>query len=59
VLLAGGTIMFFLGARDPVQAETVMLRIPFVSAAMFQKTQQSFHSDGAWALTKGREMASL
>ncbi|HEY1938329.1 MAG TPA: hypothetical protein VGJ33_10380 [Candidatus Angelobacter sp.] len=51
--------MFFLGARDPVQAETVMLRIPFVSAAMFQKTQQSFHSDGAWALTKGREMASL
>jgi membrane protein YqaA with SNARE-associated domain len=51
--LAGGTIMFYLGARDPVQAQTVVLRVPFVSPVMFQKIQQSFQSDGAWALTKG------
>jgi len=31
----------------------VVLRVPFVSAAMFDKTAQSFQRDGIWALTKG------
>jgi membrane protein YqaA with SNARE-associated domain len=51
--LAGGTIMFYLGAKDPSQARQVVGRIPFVSQAMFDKTQQSFQRDGIWALTKG------
>jgi hypothetical protein len=51
--LCGGTIMFYLGAKNPAQAKTVVLRVPFVSIAMFDKTQQSFQSDGIWALTKG------
>ena len=51
--LAGGTIMFYLGAKDPAQARQVVLRVPFVSQAMFDKTRQSFLRDGIWALTKG------
>jgi membrane protein YqaA with SNARE-associated domain len=51
--LTGGTIMFFLGAREPAQIQNVVLRVPFVSTAMFEKTQQSFQRDGIWALTKG------
>ena len=51
--LAGGSIMFLLGAKDPAQAQTVVLRVPFVAQSMFEKTQQSFHRDGIWALTKG------
>jgi len=51
--LAGGTIMFYLGASKPEQAKAVVLHVPFVSSAMFQKTQQSFQHDGIWALTKG------
>src|SRR5579864_8200172 len=51
--LAGGAIMFYLGAKDPVQARQVVLRVPFVSQAMFDKTRQSFQRDGIWALTKG------
>jgi membrane protein YqaA with SNARE-associated domain len=57
--LAGGTIMFYLGAKDPAQARQVVLRVPFVSQAMFDRTQQSFQRNGIWALTKGRAMASL
>jgi membrane protein YqaA with SNARE-associated domain len=51
--LAGGTIMFYLGASKPEHAKAVVLHVPFVSPAMFQKTQQSFQHDGIWALTKG------
>jgi len=51
--LAGGTIMFYLGAKDPSQARQVVGRVPFVSQAMFDKTQKSFQRDGIWALTKG------
>jgi membrane protein YqaA with SNARE-associated domain len=51
--LTGGTIMFSLGASKPEQAKTVVLRVPFVSPAMVQKTQESFQHDGVWALTKG------
>ncbi|HET8891826.1 MAG TPA: hypothetical protein VFQ41_23205 [Candidatus Angelobacter sp.] len=51
--LAGGTIMFSLGAKDPAQARQVVLRVPFVSQVMFDKTQISFQRDGIWALTKG------
>jgi membrane protein YqaA with SNARE-associated domain len=51
--LGGGTIMFYFGAKDPAQAKAVVLRVPFVSAAMFDKTQQSFQRDGIRALTKG------
>ena len=51
--LAGGTIMFSLGAKDPAQAQQVVLRVPFVSQAMFDKTHSSFQREGIWALTKG------
>jgi membrane protein YqaA with SNARE-associated domain len=37
--LTGGAIMFYLGAKDPAQARLVFLRVPFVSQAMFDKTQ--------------------
>jgi len=37
--LTGGAIMFYLGAKDPAQARQVVLRVPFVSQAMFEKTQ--------------------
>ena len=30
--LAGGTIMFYFGAKDPAQAKAVVLRVPFVFA---------------------------
>jgi len=51
--LAGGTVMFFFGATDPAQAKATVLQVPFVSPAMFARTQQAFQRDGAWALTKG------
>jgi membrane protein YqaA with SNARE-associated domain len=51
--LCGGAIMFYLGASNPAQAKAVVLRVPFVSGAMFDKTGQSFEQDGIWALTKG------
>src|SRR6476620_2360285 len=51
--LAGGTIMFYLGAKNPAEAKAIVLHVPFVSAAMFDKTAQSFQRDGIWALTKG------
>src|SRR6476660_5957839 len=51
--LAGGAIMFYLGTKDPAQARQVVLRVPFVSQTMFDKTQKSFQRDGIWALTKG------
>jgi membrane protein YqaA with SNARE-associated domain len=50
--LAGGSIMFYLGAKDPVRAQAVVQRVPFVSHAMFDKTQLAFQRDGIWALTK-------
>jgi hypothetical protein len=51
--LAGGTLMFLFGAKAPAQAKTGVLKVPFVSATMFDKTQLSFQRDGIWALTKG------
>jgi pimeloyl-ACP methyl ester carboxylesterase len=50
--LAGGTVMFYLGAKDPAHAESVVLRVPFVSSAMFTKTQAGFQRDGLWTLAK-------
>jgi hypothetical protein len=50
--LAGGTLMFLFGARSPSQATADVLKVPFVSAVMFDKTQRSFQRDGIWALTK-------
>jgi membrane protein YqaA with SNARE-associated domain len=51
--LVGGTLMFYAGQRSPEQAKSVVLRVPFVSSAMFDRTQQSFEHNGIWALTKG------
>jgi len=51
--VAGGTLMFYWGAKDPAQARQVVLHVPFVSQAMFDKTQHSFQHDGILALTKG------
>jgi membrane protein YqaA with SNARE-associated domain len=51
--LCGGTIMFYQGTHRPEQAKTMVLHVPFVSPAMFEKTQHSFQHDGIWALTKG------
>ncbi|MGC2697192.1 MAG: hypothetical protein WA738_15510 [Candidatus Angelobacter sp.] len=50
--LAGGTVMFYLGARNPGQAKALVLEVPFVSQAMFAKTQAGFERDGIWTLTK-------
>ena len=50
--LAGGTVMFYLGGKYPAHAKTVVLRVPFVSAAMFSKTQAGFQRDGLWTLAK-------
>lgn len=50
--LAGGSLMFFLGARDPRQAQALVLRVPFVSSAMFEKTHQGFERNGIWTLAK-------
>ena len=50
--LAGGTLMFYLGARNPERAEALVLRVPFVSPAMFDKTQHGFERAGIWALAK-------
>src|SRR5258708_8634740 len=51
--LAGGTLMFYAGQHSPDQAKAVVLRVPFVSSTMFEKTHQSFERNGIWALTKG------
>jgi membrane protein YqaA with SNARE-associated domain len=51
--LVGGTLMFFVGHRSPEQSRAVVLRVPFVSSAMFDRTHQSFERNGIWALTKG------
>lgn len=51
--LVGGTVMFLFGAKAPPQARSNVLQVPFVSSAMFNKTQQSFQRGGIWALTKG------
>src|SRR5262249_43624483 len=50
--LAGGTVMFYLGAKNPAGAKALVLRVPFVSDAMFTKTQAGFQSDGIWTLAK-------
>ncbi len=51
--LAGGTLMFYAGQHSSDQAKAVVLRVPFVSSTMFEKTHQSFARNGIWALTKG------
>jgi hypothetical protein len=51
--LAGGMIMFYFGRKDQAQAKAIVLQVPFVSARMFDATQQSFQRHGIWALTKG------
>src|SRR5262249_54803631 len=50
--MAGGTAMFDLGARDPARTESVVLKVPFVSTAMFTKTGEGFQRDGMWTLAK-------
>ena len=51
--LVGGTLMFYVGQHSPYQSKAVVLRVPFVSPVMFDKTHQSFERNGIWALTKG------
>ena len=51
--LCGGTIMFYFGASHPAQAKATVLRVPFVSAAMFDRTGRGFQKSGIWELTKG------
>jgi membrane protein YqaA with SNARE-associated domain len=50
--LAGGTLMFYLGAKSPERAEAAVLRVPFVSPAMLDKTNRGFERDGIWTLAK-------
>lgn len=50
--LAGGTVMFYLGAKNPADAKALVLHVPFVSDAMFSKTQAGFQHDGIWTLAK-------
>lgn len=49
--MAGGTVMFYLGT-NPARAESVVLKVPFVSTAMFTKTREGFQHDGMWTLAK-------
>jgi membrane protein DedA with SNARE-associated domain len=48
--LAGGTLMFCLGQRSPERAEALVLYVPFVSPAMFDKTHQDFERNGIPAI---------
>src|SRR5262245_43974401 len=50
--MAGGSVMFYLGSKDPERAESVVLKVPFVSTAMFTKTHEGFQRDGMWTLAK-------
>jgi membrane protein YqaA with SNARE-associated domain len=50
--MAGGTVMFYLGSKDPARAESVVVKVPFVSTAMFTKTREGFERDGMWTLAK-------
>jgi hypothetical protein len=50
--LAGGTMMFYFGEKDPPQAQALVLQVPFVSPAMSVKTQQGFQRDGIWTLVR-------
>jgi hypothetical protein len=50
--LAGGTVMFYLGAKDPAQAQALVLHVPFVSNVMLAKTHTGFERDGLWTLAK-------
>ncbi|HET9840046.1 MAG TPA: hypothetical protein VFR84_17600 [Candidatus Angelobacter sp.] len=50
--LAGGTLMFYLGARNAGSAEAAVLHVPFVSTAMFEKTHRGFEHDGIWILAR-------
>ena len=50
--MAGGTVMFYLGAKNPARAESVVLKVPFVSKAMFMTTRAGFQRDGTWTLAK-------
>src|SRR5215470_3253255 len=50
--LAGGTVTFYLGAKNPGQAEAVVLHVPFVTPAMFTKSHSGFERDGIWTLAK-------
>ena len=51
--VGGGNLMFVIGQLSPEQSKAVVLRVPFVSSAMFERTHQSFERNGIWALTKG------
>ena len=44
--------MFYLGSRNLDQVQAVVLKVPFVSPAMFLKTGASFQRNGIWALVK-------
>jgi membrane protein YqaA with SNARE-associated domain len=50
--LGGGIVMFCYGEKDPPQAKALVLQVPFVSPAMFVKTQQGFERDGIWTLVR-------
>src|SRR5579864_4026571 len=36
--LVGGTLMLYAGQHSPEQAKAVVLRVPFVSSSMFDRT---------------------
>jgi hypothetical protein len=50
--LAGGMVMFRQGAKNPARAESMVLKVPFVSKAMLAQTRQGFQRDGMWTLAK-------
>jgi membrane protein YqaA with SNARE-associated domain len=51
--LAGGTAMFYFGAKAEPQAKAVVLQVPFVSRSMFVNTRQGFERNGIWTLVRG------
>ncbi len=50
--VAGGSVMFSFGEKNPPQAKALVLQVPFVSPAMFAKTQRGFQHDGIWTLVR-------
>jgi membrane protein YqaA with SNARE-associated domain len=50
--LLGGSVLYFAGERVPKAAESMVLRVPFVSQGMFAKTRHDLEQSGIWTMVK-------
>jgi hypothetical protein len=51
--LVAGTVMYVAALRDPAGLESMVLKVPFVSPAMFETTAEAFERHGVWAMCLG------